>query len=148
MLLAGGFPLVIVDLGSPPVPGGRGVEATWLRLARAAQSHDAILLVSSPYRASGTAALGVVKATRGRPRWSSNGLAPRLLLGLSSRLDLEKLRGHQGTRSETLQLTTPEAAAFVGEGLAPSPGPIEAAGLCAGRREGARPSLTVSPCPA
>ena len=73
MLLAGGFPLVIIDLGNPPVPGGRGVEAAWLRLARAAQSHDAVLLVSSPYRASGTAATGVVKAMRGRPRWSSKG---------------------------------------------------------------------------
>jgi len=116
MLLAGGFPLVIIDLGNPPVPGGRGVEAAWLRLARSAQSHDAVLLVSSPYRASGTAAIGVVKATRGRPHWSSNGLAPRLLLGLSSQLTLEKLRGHQGTRHDTLRLMTPEAAAFRSSG--------------------------------
>jgi len=123
MLLAGGFPLVVIDLGNPPVPGGRGAEAAWLRLARAAQNHDAVLLVSSPYRASGTAATGVVKATRGKPSWSDNGLAPRLLLGLSSQLTLEKLRGHQDTRSETLRLTTPEAATFniVGEGASPSP---------------------------
>ena len=67
MLLAGGFPLVIIDLGNPPVPGGRGVEAAWLRLARAAQNHDAVLLVSSPYRTSGTAATGVVQAMRGTP---------------------------------------------------------------------------------
>ena len=116
MLLAGGFPLVVVDLGNPPVPGGRGVEAAWLRLARAAQSHDATLLVSSPYRTSGTAATGVVKATRGRPRWSNNDLSPRLLLGLSSQLTLEKFRGHQGTRSETLRLITAEAATFKSNG--------------------------------
>lgn len=112
MLLAGGFPLVIVDLGHPPVPGGRGAEAAWLRLARAAESHAAVLLVSSPYRVSGTAAAGVVKATRGQPLWSSGQLEPRLLLGLSSRLTLEKLRGRQGTRSESLYLRTPGAATF------------------------------------
>ncbi|HET9209515.1 MAG TPA: hypothetical protein VFR03_03920, partial [Thermoanaerobaculia bacterium] len=39
MLLDGGFPLVAVDLGMPPVRGGRGIEAAWLRLARAARAH-------------------------------------------------------------------------------------------------------------
>ncbi len=112
MLLTGGFPMVILDLGTPPIPGGRGVEAAWLRLARATQSHDAVLLVSSPYRVSGTAATGVVKATRGRPRWYGHGSAPRLLLGLSSRLTLEKLRHYQGERSETLRLISLEAAVF------------------------------------
>jgi hypothetical protein len=52
----GGFPLVVVDLGLPPLPGGRGAEASWLRLARAASHHGATLLVASPYRATGTAA--------------------------------------------------------------------------------------------
>jgi hypothetical protein len=112
MLLAGGFPFVAVDLGDPPVPGGRGVEASWLRLARSAQSHNAALLISSPYRVSGTAATGVVKSTRGRARWSGTALAPPLLLGLSSRLSLEKMRGQTGTGSKTLRLVTPEAATF------------------------------------
>lgn len=151
MLLAGGFPLVIVDLGNPPVPGGRGAEAAWLRLARSAQSHDAVLLVSSPYRASGTAAIGVVKATHGRPRWSSNGLAPHLLLGLSSRLTLEKLRGHQGTRHDTLRLMTPEAAAFRSSGDRPPP-LLHSSTAREGTRPsptkvGASPAPTVSPCP-
>ena len=35
-LLTGGFPLVALDLGQPPIPGGRGTEAAWLRLSRAA----------------------------------------------------------------------------------------------------------------
>ena len=111
-LLNGGFPLVVIDLGNPPVPGGRGVEAAWLRLARAAQNHHAALLVASPYRASGTAAAGVIQAERSRPRWSDRDLAPPLLLGLSSRLTLEKLRGHQGTRNKTLRLATLETATF------------------------------------
>ena len=134
MLLAGGFPLVIVDLGNPPVPGGRGAEAAWMRLARAAQSHEAVLLVSSPYRASGTAAIGVVKATRGRPRWSGHDPACRLLLGLSSRLTREKLRGHQGVRNEILHLLTPEAATFTG---------MESAGPPA-----QKPVAPSPPCPA
>jgi len=136
MLLAGGFPLVIIDLGNPPVPGGRGVEAAWLRLARSAQNHDAVLLVSSPYRASGTAAIGVIKATRGRPRWSGNGLAPRLLLGLSSQLTLKKLRGYQGTREETLHLMTPEAATFARAGTSPAP-----------TKATVSPTPTALPCP-
>ncbi len=111
-LLAGGFPLVVIDLGTPPVPGGRGGEASWLRLARAALSHEAIVFVSSPYRVSGTAATGVVKATQGRPRWTNRRQTPRLLTGLTSKLSLEKLRGQCGGRSSTLHLTTHEALTF------------------------------------
>ena len=111
-LLAGGFPLVVIDLGTPPVPGGRGGEASWLRLARAALSHEAIVFVSSPYRVSGTAATGVVKATQGRPLWTNRRQTPRLLTGLTSKLSLEKLRGQCGGRSSTLHLTTHEALTF------------------------------------
>lgn len=105
-LLNGGFPLVVLELGSPPVAGGRGVEASWLRLARAAQSHRGALLVSSPYRVSGTAAAAVVKADRGRSVWSGHGRSPRLLAGLSARLRLEKLRGRHTSGTETVHLTT------------------------------------------
>ncbi|HSN87281.1 MAG TPA: hypothetical protein VL025_11015, partial [Thermoanaerobaculia bacterium] len=69
MVLASGFPLVAVDLGTPPVRGGRGLEAAWLRLARAAKAHGAALLVSTPYRVSGTAAGVVLKAERARAAW-------------------------------------------------------------------------------
>ena len=64
MLLATGFPLVVLDLGSPPVPGGRGPQAVWLRLARATLDRGAALLVASPYRASGAAAAVVLAAGR------------------------------------------------------------------------------------
>ena len=113
VLLAGGFPLVVVDLGNPPVPGGRGVEASWLRLAKAAQSHQAALLVSSPYRVSGTAAAGVVKADHGRALWSGGDPSPRLLVGLSSHLTLQKMRRQQGNRAEALHLQ-PLAALIYG----------------------------------
>jgi hypothetical protein len=120
ILLGGGFPMVALDLGNPPIRGGRGAEAAWLRLARAAQAHGAALLVASPYRVSGTAAAAVLRAARGRPRWLGSiasrrtvdsfgtldalgalgtlgkpGGAPWLLDGLSCQVTLEKCRGRQ-----------------------------------------------------
>ena len=106
LLITTGFPLVLLDLGTPPVPGGRGKEASWLRLARAAQAHRGALLVSSPYRASGTAATAVVEISRGRAAWwSSNhrqrsssskatvrGSSPYLLAGVYGAAHLEKGR--------------------------------------------------------
>jgi recA bacterial DNA recombination protein len=104
MLLDGGFPLVAIDLGMPPVRGGRGVEAGWLRLARAARAHDAALLVGSPYRVTGTAAAAVLQAGRGHASWQGEGGAPRLLSGFTSRVELEKYRGRLAGRSEELRL--------------------------------------------
>lgn len=104
MLLASGFPLVALDLGLPPLRGGRGVESSWLRLARAARAHDAALLVGSPYRVSGTAAAAVLKANRGRAAWRGGGVSPCLLDGFSARVELEKCRGRLPGQSEELRL--------------------------------------------
>jgi hypothetical protein len=110
MLLGAGFPLVAIDLGNPPVRGGRGVEAVWLRLARAARAHGAALLVGSPYRVSGTAASVVIKAERARAVWQGGGALPWLLSGVSCELGLEKHRGRfPGTRSEGLDLTVADS---------------------------------------
>lgn len=106
MLLATGFPLVVLDLGSPPVPGGRGPQAIWLRLARTALDRGAALLVASPYRASGAAAAAVLAVGRARPIWNGRGRAPRLLAGLRSCLRLEKRRDGKRSREETLVLNT------------------------------------------
>jgi len=96
ILLGGGFPMVALDLGNPPVRGGRGHEAGWLRLARAAQAQGAALLVASPYRVSGTAAAAVLQAARGRARWQGAAAGPCWLLdGLSCRVTLEKCRGRR-----------------------------------------------------
>ncbi|HZF10440.1 MAG TPA: hypothetical protein VFE33_16745 [Thermoanaerobaculia bacterium] len=109
MLLGSGFPLVVIDLGFPPVAGGRGVEAAWLRLTRAARAQGAALLVSSPYRVSGTAAAVVLKAGKVRAAWQGSGDSPRLLDGLSSRLVLEKrrgaLHGQSAGQSQPFELT-------------------------------------------
>ena len=104
MLLAGGFPLVAIDLGMPPVRGGRGVESAWLRLARAAKAHDAALLVGSPYRVTGTAAAAVLQAGRGHAAWRGGGASPWLLDGFAARVELEKHRGRLPGQSEPLRL--------------------------------------------
>jgi hypothetical protein len=109
MVLASGFPLVALDLGMPPVRGGRGVEAAWLRLARAARDHEAALLVASPYRLSGTSASLVLQAERARVSWQGEAGAPRLLGGARSRVRLEKGRGRLPGESEEIELVLAEA---------------------------------------
>jgi hypothetical protein len=90
MLIATGFPLVVLDLGLPPVRGSRFVpDAAWVRLTRAAQSHGSSLLLLTPYRMSGVAAETVVSVGRASPCWRGN-RSSRLLGGLSSPLTLEK----------------------------------------------------------
>ncbi len=92
VILASGMPLVVLDLGMPPVPGGRGIEAAWLRLARAARAQQTALLISSPYRVSGTAARAVLEVRRPRAAWAGRGGAPRLLSGVAAELELIKCR--------------------------------------------------------
>lgn len=91
-LLAGGFALVAVDLGLPPVPGGRGGEAHWLRLGRAAREARALLVVSTPYRACGVATGVALALARGRGLWQGTGQEPRLLGGLESRVEPARAR--------------------------------------------------------
>jgi len=86
MLLSTGFPLVVVDLGLPPVPGRFVPDAAWLRLERAARSRGAALLVLAPYRVSGIAANAVVSAGAVRAVWKGSGRGPRLLDGVTARL--------------------------------------------------------------
>ena len=123
-VLHGGFPLLAVELGNPPLAGGRGVEAGWLRLARAAHTHGAALLVASPYRVSGTAAAAVVAAGRGRATWLSESGAP-LLTGLRARLALEKSRDRAGAEGEEsqLRLAAPEAITGPTATAMPAPSP-------------------------
>ncbi len=105
VILATGMPLVAIELGMPPLRGGRGVEAAWLRLARSARAHRVALLVASPYRVSGTAAQVVLKAQEVQALWQGRGGAPRLLRGISSRLALVKSRHRRpGGGDEALSL--------------------------------------------
>ena len=92
-VLNGDFPFVALDLGTPPVPGGRGTQSAWLRLLAAVRSHRGALLISSPYRVSGTAATTVLETRHGQGAWRGEGPAQRLLRRLCSKLTLNKARG-------------------------------------------------------
>lgn len=111
MLVTAGFPLVVIDLGLPPVPSsgrhgavrGGSAQPFWLRLGRAARRHGAALLVSAPYRASGAAAAEVL-AARSEIRYrGGRDSSPVLPLGLDTRLSLEKARGRPPGATETLR---------------------------------------------
>lgn len=121
MLIGAGFPLVALDLGMPPVRGGRGLEAGWLRLARSARAHGSALLIGSPYRVSGTAASAVLKAGKTRALWQGGAGAPWLLGGVSSRIEVEKHRGRLHGQSEGLDLVAAGSPPAVAKPVAPPP---------------------------
>jgi len=109
LLLHTGFPLVALDLGMPPVRG-RAPLASWLRLARGAGTHGAVVLVGSPYRLSGCAAGAVVTSGRGRGDWGGGRRATRLLNGLQSRFFLSKRIGQPDLGEALIELALPEAS--------------------------------------
>jgi hypothetical protein len=109
VLIGGGFPLVVLDLGLPPVPGGRGKESAWLRLRRAAEDHQAALLIATPYRAGGTAPQKVLdlgsRTSPVRALWAQAApRSPRLLDGLRTRIELAKSRGERPGAAADIEL--------------------------------------------
>jgi len=109
MLLATGFQLVIVDLGLHPVPGPRVADAAWVRLARSAAAQGSVLLISTPYPITRTAAEASVSAQQSRGRWQGSANMPRLLVGTSSRLTLEKHRHMRAGTTRPMSFTVHEA---------------------------------------
>lgn len=91
------LPLVVVDLGPAPVPGGRGVEAHWLRLARQAKRHRVALIVSAPYAVQSSCAQLVLRLDRRRSRWAAAG-PQQLLHGVETHLTVEKDRRGENRR--------------------------------------------------
>ncbi len=109
VLIGGGFPLVVLDLGLPPIPGGRGKESAWLRLRRAADDHQAALLIATPYRAGGTAPQKILdlgsRTSPVRALWAQAApRSPRLLDGLATRLELAKSRGERPGAAAEVEL--------------------------------------------
>lgn len=106
-LLGAAFPVVVLDLGIPPIPGGRGAETSWRRLARSLAGRPSILLVSSPYRVSGAAARTVLRLGSERPRWSGGRLSGALLERLTTRVELERSQAPPPYGSTALPLVSP-----------------------------------------
>jgi hypothetical protein len=110
MLVATGFALVVLDAGIPPVRG-RVPDATWIRLARAAEERGCAILVSSPYPLTGCAAEGVVSMQRASAQWLGGHRAPRVLAGVATRLLLDRHRRIRAGRTSLLTFSTPESIA-------------------------------------
>lgn len=92
MITATGFQLVILDAGLHPVRGRRPPDATWVRLARAAESHGAAMLISAPYPFTGTASEALIRGEKTSVKWLGQGKSPRLLAGIRTDFRLEKHR--------------------------------------------------------
>jgi hypothetical protein len=109
MALTTGFTLVVLDLGLSPMRGrGRVPEAAWVRLARAAEAHGGALFVSAPYPISRTASVAVISAHSARAQWQGTGRTPRLFLGTSSRLTLEKHRHIRAGTADSMSFSVAE----------------------------------------
>ncbi|HVT03867.1 MAG TPA: hypothetical protein VHL58_10905 [Thermoanaerobaculia bacterium] len=107
MLIATGFPLVVIDAGLQ-VRGRRADEAVWLRLTRAAASHRAVVLVSSPYPISGSFSEAAINFDQKKALWLGSGRSPRLLKGIDSHLIVEKFRHHKPGRGARVSLLAAE----------------------------------------
>ena len=105
IVIATGFALVILDLGLQ-LRGRRADEIAWVRLARAAEAHGAALVVSSPFHLGGTIPEAVLAAGDVRATWQGTGRTPRLLLGISSRITLEKHRRKRAGETDAMRLLT------------------------------------------
>jgi hypothetical protein len=92
MITATGFQLVVLDVGLHPLRGKRVPDASWVRLARTAESHGTAMLVSTPYPLTGTASEAVLRNDATRAKWLGRGKSPRLLDGVNARFRLEKHR--------------------------------------------------------
>jgi hypothetical protein len=134
-----GFPLVTLDLGEPPVRGGRGPAAAWLRLTRAAAACQSVICVSSPYRVSGTAAATVFETERAEPSWRGGSRAPYLLKSIRFHWRLQKTHHNSSNHSISFALSSPET--FLGE---TTYSPIESDSRLAAESsaDGACPSVT------
>ena len=92
MITATGFQLVVLDAGLHPVRGRRVPDASWVRLARAAEAHGTAMLISTPYAFTGTTSEALVRGEKTRVKWLGQGKSPRLLAGLKTQFTLDKHR--------------------------------------------------------
>jgi RecA/RadA recombinase len=102
LLGAGGFGLVVLDLGSQPclpaTPAGRRAPrlpgpTSWIRLARAAERTRSTLLVLATASQTGACAALRLELTEPRARWSGGPGRRVLLDGITARLTVARSRG-------------------------------------------------------
>ncbi len=93
MILGAGFTVVALDLGSRPIPLHRVPPAVWVRLARAAEDHNGILLLMSPTPIRPPSVTAVITADSARGVWQGKNDEPRLLSGIAARLTAVRRKG-------------------------------------------------------
>jgi RecA/RadA recombinase len=89
LLRAGGFGLVVLDLGAQP---GRTATATWARLGQAAERTRSTLLVLAPVRAAGGAATVGLEVAARHVRWSDGPGRLVLLDGIEASVAIVRSR--------------------------------------------------------
>jgi hypothetical protein len=112
VLSMGGFPLVLLDVGSGTAGSSRSLASphVWLRLTRAAAGSRSALLVLRRSRRGGGPLLGSFAAVRldlstAVPRWDRRRGAPALLGGLDLSISIARRRSpRQGSPSETIRV--------------------------------------------
>jgi len=104
MVLAAGFSLVALDLGSGPIPLHRVPPSAWTRLGRAAEAHGGILLLLSPTPVRTAETWSTVTVSGARGVWQGHGDEPRLLAGIASRLTAVRRRGGHFEGTDLLTL--------------------------------------------
>jgi hypothetical protein len=107
MIIATGFSLIAFDAGVHPIRGRRVAEASWVRLARAAEAHGGALIISAPYTLTGTAAEAVVAAERARAQWQGR---TKVLDGIALQMRLEKHRHRRPGTHSSITLTSSDSA--------------------------------------
>ena len=105
MIIGAGFQLVVIDAGLPRLRG-RVPDASWVRLARAAEANGSAVLISSPYPLTGTTSEAMLRAERARPRWRG-----QLLAGIETSIRLEKHRRKRPGQTAAIAFATPESLA-------------------------------------
>jgi hypothetical protein len=104
MVLSAGFAVVVLDLGAAPLPLHRVPPSVWVRLGRAAETHNAAFLLLSPTPIRSVAAGALVTTAGGRGVWGGDGPSPRLLSGIAARLTVLRRKGERAERAAGLSL--------------------------------------------
>jgi hypothetical protein len=85
LAVGAGFPLVVLDLGLPPLRGFVPASA-WIRLARSAETHECALLLSTPWPRAGAGAAFALRVDGRGGSWLGEREGLRVLAGLGARL--------------------------------------------------------------
>ena len=101
LLRAGGFALVVLDLGEEPE---RAPDHAWLRLGREAAKAESALLVVAPRRAAGAFAAITVETSGRGPRFTGSRSAP-LLRGLRGEAVVVRSKRGAPGGTATVELT-------------------------------------------